>query len=90
MPYGDRYFDPIFETCERSRLPLAIHPGAEGDGVTHSLTPVGNVQHYIERHCILPQTVMTHLITMVFQGTFDKFPGLIVVVQEYGTVWMQH
>jgi predicted TIM-barrel fold metal-dependent hydrolase len=88
MPYGDRYFDPIFEACERNSLPLAIHPGAEGDGVSHPLTPLGHVQHYIERHCVLPQTIMTHLITMVFQGVFNKFPRLKVVVLEYGIAWM--
>jgi uncharacterized protein len=90
MPYGDRYFDPIWEACERNRFPVAIHPGPEGDGVSYALTPVGYVQHYIERHCVLPQTIMAHLITMVFQGTFEKFPGLKVVVQEYGIAWMPH
>lgn len=90
MPFGDRYYEPMLEACERNGLPFAIHPGCEGDGATHSVTALGYVQHYIERHSALPQTAMTHLITMVFQGAFEKFPNLKFIIMEYGVAWMPH
>lgn len=33
MPYGNRFYHPIYEAAERNGLLIAIHPGTEGKGI---------------------------------------------------------
>ena len=39
FPFGQRYYHPIYEACERHGLPIAMHPGTEGMGINHQPTP---------------------------------------------------
>ena len=52
MPFGQRFYYPIYEACERHGLPLAIHPGTEGMGINQQPTP-GYPTHYVEWHCAM-------------------------------------
>lgn len=88
MPYGDRYFHPIYEACERHNLPLMIHPGSEGGGIFNPPTAVGYVSTYLQWHTCLPQTYMAHLVSLVCEGVFEKFPALKVVLCEGGVTWL--
>ncbi len=86
--YGHRYYHPIFEACEEMGLPFAIHPGREG--AYDSPTPIGRPSNYIEWHCALPLTFQAHLISLVLEGAFEKFPKLKVVLIEGGVAWLAH
>lgn len=88
MPLGQRYYHPIYEACERNGLPLAIHPGAEGAGSSTPPTAAGYPSRYIEWHTCLSQMFMTHLVSMVCEGVFVKFPKLKVVLVEGGIAWL--
>jgi predicted TIM-barrel fold metal-dependent hydrolase len=88
MPYGDRYFHPIYEACQRHKLPLLIHPGAEGGGIFNPPTAVGYVSNYLQWHTCLPQTYMAHLVSLVCEGVFEKYPEFKVVLCEGGVTWL--
>ncbi|CAN7371060.1 amidohydrolase family protein [Paenibacillus sp. LjRoot153] len=45
LPYGNRYYDPIYEACERHNLPFTIHVGMEGEGINSPPTGAGFVTH---------------------------------------------
>lgn len=90
MPYGQRFFHPIYEAAERQGLPVMIHPGAEGGGGTRGPTAAGYPSYYIEWHTNLSQNFMAHLVSLVCEGVFEKFPNLKFVLVEGGVAWLPH
>lgn len=88
MPLGQRFYHPIYEAAERNGLPLAIHPGAEGAGSSTPPTAAGYPSRYIEWHTCLSQMFMAHLVSMICEGVFVKFPKLKVVLVEGGIAWL--
>lgn len=86
-PFGQRAYHPIYDACERHGLPLAIHPGTEGMGINHQPTP-GYPTHYIEWHCTMSLAFQAHLVSMLTEGIFERFPTLRVVFVEGGVAWL--
>ena len=89
-PYGRHRYWEIFEAAEHFNLPVAIHPGSEGAGISAAPTAVGYPASYLEWHTMLPQTFMTHLVTLVCEGVFERFPKLKFVFIEGGFGWLPH
>jgi predicted TIM-barrel fold metal-dependent hydrolase len=90
MPYGQRFYHPIYEAAQEMGLPVAIHPGAEGRGVSGAPTPSGYPTRYMEWHNILPINYMAHINSLVCEGVFEKFPRLTFVAIEGGIAWLPH
>lgn len=89
-PLGQRQFHPIYEAAERNGLPVAIHPGGEGGGGTTGPTAAGYPSRYIEWHTCLSGNYMAHLVSLVCEGVFEKFPKLKFVMLEGGVAWLPH
>ena len=89
-PLGRRAYHPIYEACVRHDLPLALHIGGEGAGSSPAATAVGHPSTYFEWYSALPQSYMAHLISMVTEGVFERFPTLRVVLYEGGVLWLPH
>jgi len=87
IPFGQRYYYPIYEACERHGLPLSIHPGTEGMGINHQPTP-GWPTHYIEWHSLMSLSFQAHLTSFLTEGVFERFPNLRVVFVEGGVAWL--
>ncbi|RKN77126.1 amidohydrolase family protein [Paenibacillus ginsengarvi] len=87
---GQRQFHPIYEAAARHGLPVAIHPGTEGAGGTMAPTPSGYPTRYLEWHTSLSQNYMAHLISLICDGVFEKFPTLKFVMLEGGIAWLPH
>ncbi len=86
--YGHRRYFPIYEVMNELGLPLCLHPGAEGS--LNSPTPVGRPSTYFEWHTIIPITFQAHLVSMVIEGVFEKFPKMKLVLCEGGIAWLAH
>ena len=86
MPLGHRFYHPIYEAAARHGLPVAIHPGAEGSGVSAGGPAVPN--GYFAWHTGLITGYITHLISLVTEGVFQKFPSLKFVLVEGGVAWL--
>lgn len=88
MPYGQRFFHPIYAAAVAHDLPVAIHPGSEGVGVSGAPTAAGYPTTYFEWHTGLVGSYIAHLISLVTEGVFQKFPALKFVLIEGGVSWL--
>jgi predicted TIM-barrel fold metal-dependent hydrolase len=86
-PFGQRQYYPIYEACAKHNLPFAIHPGTDGMGINIQPT-VGYPTHYIEWHTCLSLAFQSHLVSLLTEGVFEKFPNLRVVLVEGGVAWL--
>ena len=73
MPYGQQFYDPIWEACERNGLVVGMHFG--GIGIMHPPTSAGWPSYYLEWHTDMSQAFQAQVISLVCEGTFQKFPG---------------
>jgi predicted TIM-barrel fold metal-dependent hydrolase len=87
MPYGNRFYHPIWEACERHGLVVGIHPGNEGAGLAGPPTGVGYPTYYIETRMARPQMAMAHAVSLIAEGVFEKFPRLKVLIDECDQFW---
>lgn len=87
MPYGDPFYHPIFEACAEEGLPFAVHLGGNG-GINTAPFANGSPRYFCEAHTLLTQPAQTHLVSMVMNGVFEKFPQLMFVIIECGVSWV--
>jgi predicted TIM-barrel fold metal-dependent hydrolase len=88
LPYGNRYYHPIFEACEALGLPFTLHTGSEGVGVNGQPSVAGYGSYYVENRVVRPHGYQVHLASLIFEGVFEKFPKLRVVLTEGGFAWL--
>ncbi len=85
-PLGRRRYWPIYQAAVDHNLPLVLHvSGINGYGSTASGFP----SWYIEEHHSNVQGMQNLITSMVFEGVFERFPDLRVVLVEGGVVWAQ-
>ncbi|MDF2725211.1 MAG: amidohydrolase, partial [Paenibacillus sp.] len=61
---GQRRFHPIYEAAERHGLPITIHPGADGAGITSPPTPSGFPTHFLEYHLRIAPSLLGHIVSL--------------------------
>ena len=88
-PYGEPRYLPIFEAAAECGLPVAIHSGGEGMGIAAPPGGAGPVTFYIEWHTLGSAcSTMSHLVSLVCHGTFERLPSLKVLLIEGGIAWL--
>jgi predicted TIM-barrel fold metal-dependent hydrolase len=88
MPFGNRFYHPIYEACERNGLPLCVHFGAEGAGVSAPPTPAGFPSYYLEMRMARPQIAMAHTTSLICEGVFEKYPNFKFLFIEHDVFWV--
>lgn len=88
MSYGHRFYHPIYEAAQEMGLPVAIHPGNEGVGITGPTGAAGYASTYFEWHSGLVTSYITHLISLINEGVFVRYPDLHFVMIEGGVSWL--
>ena len=87
IPYGQKYYWPIYRAAVEHNLPVAIHVGSEGTGIANPPTSVGYPSTYLEFHTDHSQTMMAHCVSVISEGLFEEFPGLRFGFIEGGICW---
>jgi predicted TIM-barrel fold metal-dependent hydrolase len=88
-PFGHPAYHPIYAAACEKGLPIVIHTG--GDAISETLTSPtagGLPATYAEYYVFQTQPVATHLVSMVGQGVFEKFPSLKVLFVGAGVAWL--
>ena len=88
MPYGQRFYNPIYAAACDMGLPVSIHPGTEGTGISGAPTSAGYPSSYFEWHTGLIGSYIAHLVSLITEGTFQTFPALKFVLVEGGVSWL--
>lgn len=84
-PIGRRRYWPIFEAAERHGLTIGMHFGAISG---NPLTSAGWPSYYIEEHAVTPAVFQSHIISLICEGVFERFPKLKFVCIESGFAWL--
>jgi uncharacterized protein len=79
---GSPKYWPVFEACEHFDLAVTFHtsPGRR-------MTPSGGINYYYEWHCGIAQRNYPVTSSFIFEGVFEQFPKLRVVLVEQSWSW---
>lgn len=88
IPFGQRYYWPIYEAAQRHGLVLHIHPSTTTVILNHATTPAGMATSYLETHICLSQFYQANLVSLVLEGVFELYPELRVMMVEGGFGWL--
>jgi predicted TIM-barrel fold metal-dependent hydrolase len=84
-PLGRRKYWKMFEAAARNDIPVAFHFGGSGGA---PITGAGWPSFYIEDHAGMPTSFETQVTSLVFEGVFEAFPNLKIVLIEGGFGWL--
>ena len=84
-PLGQRRYWPIYRTAVEAGLPIGIHVGGTS---AIPLTPGGWPSFYLEDHHNHSIGMQSVLASLVFEGVFEEFPTLKVILVEGGFAWV--
>jgi predicted TIM-barrel fold metal-dependent hydrolase len=87
IPFGSPHFDPLYEAAARNGLPVATHLMGQTPFELIPIYPVGNPAHWHDFFASWPLLYVSHLMSLVFDGAFDRNPELRVVFVEGGFTW---
>lgn len=86
--FGNLHFDPILKAAAETGLALVVHPtGAEG-AQQSAPSFAGIPNYYPEWKAVFSQVAHSNLASLIFEGAFERFPGLKVVFVEFGFSWL--
>jgi uncharacterized protein len=87
IPFGSPHFDPLYKAASRHGVPVATHLMGQTPFELIPIYPVGNPAHWHDFFASWPLLYVSHLMSLVFDGAFDRHPDLRVVFVEGGFTW---
>jgi predicted TIM-barrel fold metal-dependent hydrolase len=83
-PFGAPRYHPIFAAAARHGLTVGIHHSE------NSATALGRHRYFIEWHTLVSQVFMSQAVSLIFNGVFDLFDELKVILIEGGFSYVPH
>jgi predicted TIM-barrel fold metal-dependent hydrolase len=88
-PFGHEAYHPIYRAACEAGLPVMLHAGADTPVDVDSHPTAGGLPATFSElyvHSGLPMN--THLMSLIGQGAFDRFPELRIVAVGAGVGWL--
>jgi predicted TIM-barrel fold metal-dependent hydrolase len=85
LPYGNPFYDPIWEAAVAAGMPVALHIGNSG---RYPQTATGWASYQFEDQVDQSLAFQGQLASMVSHGVFDRFPDLKIVLLGSGVTWL--
>jgi len=85
-PAGDPMYWPIYEAAVEHGLPVAFH--LNGLSGNHQSSGVGEYTFYYEVRTSLTAYAQPLVSSLIFEGVFDQFPALKVILVELEWTWV--
>jgi predicted TIM-barrel fold metal-dependent hydrolase len=87
--FGHPVYNPIYEAAAECALPIVIQAGTDAPNEVLSATAGGGTPGtYAEYSIFRPQALMSHLVSFIGQGVFERFPNLKLLVTGGGVGWI--
>lgn len=83
--YGQRIFHPLFDAIVRHDLVAGLHWGGTSEDAP---SPAGYASWYVEEYVVEQQLFGAQLTSLIWEGTFRRFPTLRVAMMESGFAWL--
>ncbi len=84
-PYGNRRYSPLLEAATRHDLALGI---GYGGAPPNPPTPSGWPSYYLEEWASMSSIFQSQVMSLIFEGAFERFPTLRVALIEGGFTWL--
>ena len=84
-PLGNQRYWPIYEAAVHYDVPVAFHVGAIRSSQNSACAMPS---FYFELHSSFPTHCLSLVSSLIFEGAFDRFPNLKVVITELGWAWV--
>jgi predicted TIM-barrel fold metal-dependent hydrolase len=89
MAIGNRHYYPIYEAAVEHGLPVSLHPGMDsGAGRFSTCFALDPPSYYMGVHTAMDQPSQMHVISLITEGVFERFPELKVGMIEMGYAWL--
>jgi predicted TIM-barrel fold metal-dependent hydrolase len=87
--YGHPAYHTIYEAASDLDLPIVIQIGTEA-ATTSLMPPIagGMPATYAEYHMMRMHGAMSHIVSMITEGVFGRFPNLKLMVVGTGAMWV--
>ena len=88
LPYGSSYYDPLWAEAQDLDFPMTIHPTGGYESIINKFYPRSEDVSTWWIFVTSPDEVKFQFTSLFNGGTFEKFPGLKIVVLESGIGWL--
>ncbi|WP_040780892.1 amidohydrolase family protein [Rhodococcus ruber] len=85
--WGDPRYNPIWEAAVRHDIPVSCHLG-RGRYNELPMSPVGFMTYNHDLMVSYSMLAANQVMSLIFDGVFDRFPSLKIVFIEHGFNWI--
>jgi predicted TIM-barrel fold metal-dependent hydrolase len=85
--WGHPKFDPVWAAATRHDLPVACHLG-RGQHNHLPMSPVGFLSYNHDFMVTYSMVAVNQVMSLIFDGVFDRFPTLRIVLIEHAFNWI--
>lgn len=89
-PLGHPVYHPMLEAAAELDLAVVVHAGGEDQNSLSPVSGAGIPSTYTEYRLLMAQPMMTHVVSLIGQGVFEKYPQLRVLLVGGGVGWVPH